>query len=132
MADAIYPKAKEAFLQGEIAMQTDTLKVMLVDNASYTYNAAHEFLSDVPVGARVSTSAALTGKTFVNGVFDADDTSLAGNSTEAESIIIFQDTTVAATSRLIYYNDSAAAFPIVTSGNISVAWDNGPNKIFKL
>ena len=47
MANAIYPKYKEAVLQSasNSSLITGTVKVALVDTGTYTYNIAHEFLS---------------------------------------------------------------------------------------
>ena len=45
MANAIYPKYKEALLNGgaNTDMSAGTVKVALVDTGVYTYNAAHDF-----------------------------------------------------------------------------------------
>ena len=46
----VYVKAREKFLRGEIAWQTDTIKAVLVDSADYTPNFdTDEFLSSIPV-----------------------------------------------------------------------------------
>jgi hypothetical protein len=73
MANAIYPKFKEALLQGDIALDTANVKAVLVDLADYTYSAAHDFLDDVAAGGRVATSGNLASKTFTDGVFDSAD-----------------------------------------------------------
>lgn len=137
MASVWFPKFKEALLTGAANSNPSTgnVKVVLIDVGDYTYSAAHEFLSDVPAGARVATSANLTNKTFVNGVFDADDTSFtAVTGDQSEALIIYIDTGSAATSRLMLYIDSASSGLPVTpnSGNINVSFDNGANKIGSL
>lgn len=135
MANIMYDKAYEAFGNGQINWLADTIKTVLVDTGAYTLNAAtHEFLSDIPSGARVATSAALTGKTNVLGVLDAGDASwpaVAGPSGEA--VVIFKDTGTAATSRLIFYLDTASGLPVTPNGgDINIQWDNGANKIGRL
>lgn len=132
MADALYPKAKEAFLQGLIDMLGDTIKVALVDTDAYTYNAAHQFFSEVEA-AVVGTPQTLGSKTVENGVFDAADVTFAnvtGNSVEA--LVIYKDDGVgSASSPLIAFIDSGADIT-PNGGNINVTWDNGANKIFAL
>jgi hypothetical protein len=52
MANAIYPKYKQALLTGDsnIDIESGTVKVALVDTGTYTYNAAHDFYDDVSAG----------------------------------------------------------------------------------
>ncbi|MCU8693956.1 hypothetical protein OE265_20910 [Mycobacteroides abscessus] len=135
MANIMYDKAYEAFGNGQINWLADTIKVVLVDTGAYTLNAAtHEFLSDIPSGARVATSAALAGKTNVLGVLDAGDASwpaVAGPSGEA--VVIFKDTGTAGTSRLIFYLDTASGLPVTPNGgDINIQWNNGTDKIGRL
>lgn len=132
MANTLYPKFKQALLGADVAMDTDNIKAVLVDTATYTYNAAHEFLSDIPAGERVAISANLTGKTIVDGTFDSADfvfTSVTGDPSEA--LVMFQDTTVEGTSRLIMYIDTATGLPVTPDGtNINIQLD--ANGWFKL
>lgn len=136
MTTAVYDKFRQAALEGTgVQVLTANIKAVLVDNGAYTVNlATHEFLSDIPGGARISTSGNLTSKTSTAGVFDAADvtfTSVTGAS--IEDIVLYEDTGVAGTSRLICYIDSATGLPVTPSGgDILVTWDNGANKIFKL
>ncbi len=137
MANALFDKARESFLLGQIVMSTDTIKAVLVDHGTDTpLPATDQFLSDIAAGARVAISPAFTTKTTAAGVFDADDvTFTAVSGATVESLLIFQDTGVAATSRLIAYIDTlgTGTFPITPNGgDIQFVWDNGANKIFKL
>lgn len=132
---ALYDKGREKFLTGSISWTSDTIKLVLVDTDVYTVNlGTHEFLSDIPLGARIATSGAFTGKTATNGVADAEDvvlTSVTG--AESEALVIFKDTTDASTSPLIAFIDVATGLPITPNGaNINVTWSDGANKIFKL
>jgi hypothetical protein len=133
MANALYPKAKEAFLNGTINMSANTITLALIDTGVYTYSTAHQYRSDVANSAVIST-ATLTTKTITNGVFDADDatfTSVTGANCEA--LILFADTGVQGTSRLVAYIDSATGLPILPNGgDITVAFSSGANKIFSL
>lgn len=133
MANSLYPKAKEAFLNADIDLAADTIAIALIDTGTYTYSAEHEFRDDVPDGAIIAT-ATLANKTTTGGVFDADDatfTSVTGANCEA--LIIFQNTGTQSTSRLIAYIDSATGLPILPNGgDITVAFSSGSSKIFAL
>ena len=72
MANALYPKAKESFINGHINMSANTITIALVDTGVYTYSASHQYRSEVSNSAVISTTT-LTNKTVTNGVFDADD-----------------------------------------------------------
>jgi hypothetical protein len=117
MAPVIYPKCKEQMWQGGINAASGNVKAVLVNvsgaGTTYTYSAAHEFLSDVPSGARIATTANLGSKTFTDGAFNAADsvfTAAAGDI--AEAVIFYIDTGSAATSRLLIYNDSSLDLPV--------------------
>ena len=135
MANAVYDKARKAFLDKDIDMLDDNIKVVLVDTADYTVDlAAHDFLDDVPSDARVATSDNLSNKSTTGGVFNADDVTFASvTGDQAEALIIYRDSGSASTSQLIAYIDTSTGLPVTPNGgNIGVVWDNGSNKIFKL
>ena len=137
MANALYDKGREAFLNADIDWLVDNIKLVLVDAADYTPNlATHQFLSDIPSGAREETSANLSGKSSTNGIADAADLSPAFPSAAGdpcEYLAIYKDTGVATTSPLIALLDTATGLPItLNGGDINVVFDNGTNKIFKL
>ncbi len=137
MANALYTKFVESYMTqaaNQVDLDADTIKAVLIDAADYTVDIAnHDFLDDVPAGARVATGT-LANKTVTARVFDADDltlTSVTGDPSEA--IILYKDTGVEATSRLIAYIDTATGLPVTPNGaNINIVWDSGANKIFKL
>lgn len=133
MANALYPKAKEAFLLGLIDIADDTITIALVDTGNYTFSSTHEFRSDVANNAVIST-ATLSNKTVEGGVFDADDATFSSvTGANCEALIIYQNTANDATSRLIAYIDSATGLPILPNGgDITVAFSAGDNKIFSL
>jgi len=125
VANTLYTLAKQSFLVGQFDLSTQDVRVVLVDLADYTPNfATDQFLSSIPMAARVATSPALTGKTTLAGVFDANDFSF-GNVTgdPSEAIVVYVNTGVDATSRLIAYLDSMTGLPIVPNGGpISLTW----------
>jgi hypothetical protein len=121
MANAVYPKAKKAAFSGgaNINLLTAALKLVLIDTGAYTYNAAHEFLSDIPSGARLSITGALTGKSISDlGALDFDNPTFASvTSVSAEGVVLFVDTGTAATSRLIVYKDTGiTGLPVTPAG----------------
>src|SRR5437016_2205329 len=98
MANAMYDKGRQAFLEGSIAILTDTIKVVLV-KSTYTPNlATHQFLSDLGANT-VGVASTLGTKTSTAGVFDAADVTLtappAGN--VCNYLAIYKDTGVAGT-----------------------------------
>jgi hypothetical protein len=133
MANALYSKAKEAFLNGSINMVANTITIALVDTGVYTYSATHQFRNEVSNSAVIS-STTLANKTITNGVFDADDATFSSvTGANCEALLIFQDTGIQTTSRLIAYIDSATGLPILPNGgDISVAFSSGSSKIFAL
>lgn len=141
MANALFDPGREGFLDGTIDWDTAVIKVALV--RGYTFNAAHKFVSDITAtGTLAATSGALTSKSVTNGVADASDitfSSVASNGSN-HYLLIFQSSAVtggsdvaASAQRVIAYIDTATNLPVVPNGgDITVSWDNGGNKIFKL
>lgn len=134
MANALFDKGREAYLNGAINWTSDNIKVLLVDSAAYTLSlSTHDFRDDIAAGV-VATSANLASKTSTDGVADAADITFPGvTGVVSEYLIIFQDTGTPATSHLIACIDTAAGLPVTPNGgDIGVTWDNGANKIFRL
>lgn len=122
MANALYPSFKETLLNKEHDMNTDTIKVYLIDSADYTYGSGHTTITDVAAGARVATSGALTSTTIASGVFDSADfafTAVTGD--QSEALIGWNDTT--ATDKLCWFMDtSITGMPVTPNGgDINVA-----------
>jgi hypothetical protein len=133
MANQLYPRAKEAFLNSDIDMLSDDIVIALIDTGEYSFSTSHQYRTDIPNEAVIST-VTLGNKTTANGVFDAEDatfTSVTG--ANAEALIIFQDTGNTSTSILIAFIDSATGLPILPNGgDITVAFSSGDNRIFSL
>jgi len=135
MANALYDHGREGFLDGSIDWDTDDIRCILVDTDDYTVNlATHDNLDDIPAGARVATSGALSSKTVAAGVADAGDVTFSTVSgDQSEALVIYKHTGTESTSRLIAYIDTATGLPVTPSGgDIIIQWDSGANKIFKL
>jgi len=143
MANSLYDFGRESFLSGGADWDTDTIKVTLIDTANYTVNlATHQYMNTntVPASAKVAVSSALSGKTVTAGVADANDvtySTVTGASVEA--IIIWKDGGGGGTSAsgttdiLLAYVDTATGLPVTPNGgDITVQWDSGSSRIFKL
>src|SRR6476661_5775450 len=142
MANALFDPGREGFLAGEIDWDTAVIKIALV--RAYTFSAAHKFVSDVTTASGVLhvTSAALGTKTITSGVADAAYVTFTAVTANASnhSVLVFQSSAVtggadvaATAQRLIAWIDTGTNFPIVPNGgDVTIAWDNGANKIFKL
>ena len=133
MASALFDPGREGILDDSIAMSTGDIRCMLV-RSTYAFNAAHKFLSDLGAVDN-GRSAALAGKTFTGGVFDANDTSLNATAANASNaLVVFLHTGADATARLIAYIDTATGLPFTPAAGqpVPITWDNGANKIFKL
>lgn len=134
MANGLYVKGIESLMKGEIDLVNDTIKCTLVDAADYTVDLAnHDFINDVAAGARVAT-AALASKAVTGGAFDAADVTFpAVTGDPSEALVIWRDTGTESTSQLIMYIDTATGLGVTPNGgDITVTWDNGTNKIFKI
>ena len=141
MANGYFTPFTEGLLDASIDLDTAVIKVALV--RSYTFSAAHRFVSDVTGAGGVinGTSAALTGKTVTGGVFDADDTTI---STTASAVnhgyLLFQASAVtggadvaATAQRVIAWYDTGTGLPIQPgTGTVSVVWAAANPKILKV
>jgi len=137
MANFIYKKAKQALLNGDIAIDTNDLKILFVDTATYTANEnTDEFVSDISSSAIKDRSIALTNKTTTNGTLDADDvhtSAYVGNSFNA--IILYQVGSSDENSRLISYIDTSDGLPFEGSNSplgVTINWSNDSNKILSI
>ena len=131
MANALYPKWKEALIQNSADSDLDGtgstgVFCALIDTGTYTYNSAHEFYSSLSgiVGTDQEIGAT---KSYTNGVFDGADltfSSVTGASVEA--LVIYRKNAGANTTwRLVAYIDTGVTGLPVTpnGGNITVTWN---------
>jgi len=135
MANALFDAGREAFLAGNLDWDGHDIKLVFVDHADDNPDVGvDDNLDDIAAAGRVGTSGNFAAKTVTDGVADADDvtvTSVSGD--QFESIVIYRDSGAEATSTLIAKIDTATGLPYTPSGgNITVTWDSGANKIFKL
>lgn len=121
MANALYDTYKEGLLNKEFDMNTDVIKATLIDSATYTYSAAHDFYGgatpDVSATSKTAESAALTSPTITNGTFDTADFTWSAVSTDSaqEAIILWDDTIV--DDRLVaFYDTGMTGMPVTPNG----------------
>jgi hypothetical protein len=133
MANAIYPKWKEALITGAADSDLDGsgttgVYVALYDvGAGGAYNSAHEFYNSISAGIVGTPVEIPATKTYTNGIFDGGDvtfTSVSG--AQCEALVFYRQNAGANTTwRLIAYIDTGVTGLPVTpnGGNITVAWN---------
>lgn len=130
MANAIYPKYKEALLNASAnsaitGSGTTGLYVALVDTGTYTYSASHEFYSSL--SGVVGTDQEIATPTLTGGVVDGGDvtfSAVSGNSVEA--LVIYRKNAGANTTwRLVAYIDTGqTGLPVTPNGgSITITWN---------
>jgi hypothetical protein len=140
VSNAVYPAALDGLMTGAIDLDTAVLKAALV--RGYTYDATDITVADVvATGTLNGTSAALSSVTVSGGVVDASNTTIATTASASNhALIIFQASAVTggadvaqSSQRLVAYIDTGTDLPIQPgTGTVSVTWDDGVNKIFKI
>lgn len=140
MANAIFPKGREGFLNGDIDWATATIKVSLV--RGYTYDSTDEFVSDVTATGTLASTQTLGTKTATNGTADAADVTFTAVTANANnhSLLVYQASAVgggadvaASAQRVIAYYDTGTNLPVVPNGgDVTVTWSSGADKMFTL
>lgn len=131
MANAWYPKHKEALLQATSGSAlngsgTTGVYVALVDTGTYTYSSSHQYYSDIS-SAVVGTPVELGTKTYTSGAFDAADstwTAVTGSSVEA-LVFYVKNAGANTTWQLVMYLDtSITGLPVTPNGgDITATWN---------
>lgn len=110
------------------------IKCALLDTSTFTPAAGDTFLSGIPVANRSAGSGALTTKTIVGGVLDADDALIPSvgafgtGQTTAEAVVIYQEVNAAddTVNPIIGYVDRDAGGAVlsfaVNGGDVQVVW----------
>lgn len=135
MANALFDAGRERFLGGDNDWDANNIKLNFIDHADDNPNVStDDFLDDIAGAAIVATSGNFASKTKTAGVADAADVTVtAVSGDQFESVVIYADSGSAATSSLIAKIDTATGLPLTpNSGDVTVVWDNGTNRIFKL
>lgn len=133
MANALYDKGRQGFLENSIDWDSDDIRVALL-SAGYTPDlAAHQFVSDLGANI-VARSAALTGMTVTAGVANhAAKTITAVSGAQITRVAYYKYNAADGAARLICLIDTATNLPLTPNGgDITITPDTGANKLFKL
>ncbi len=139
MGNGLYDFGRQLVLTGGIDIDTDPLRLMLIDETDDTPNlTADQYIQDRAVASRVKVaSSALSSVAVSAGVVDAADytfTAVTGDG--ADSIDCFKYVDDGGNpdedaSPLLFNIDTATGLPVTPNGgDITVQWDSGTNKIF--
>lgn len=132
MADFCYTKFFQHLMNGDIDLDTATVNVSLVTSAYTANSSTDEYYSDL---SGVVATAALSGKSITNGVFDASDvtfTAVASGSTVTQ-LVLWAAVGSPATNYLIRKIDSFTGLPFATNDlDVNLAWPNDASRVFKL
>lgn len=126
MTSGIYNRFKANLMSGAFNLNSDTIKVALLNN-SHSFSGAHNVWSDISTNEITGTGytsggATLAGKTVVQAstsYFDANDTAWSSASFTAYYCVLY-DTT--ASNNLICCIDLGGA-QTVTSGTFTMQWN---------
>jgi len=116
--------------------EDDAFRTYLVDTADYTVDlATHEFRDAAGLAAGIEETSGLMTLVdgALDGIIDASDVVFTGTAGDTcEGILVAQDEGSAAADRLFLWWDTASGLPVTLGGDVTVAWDNGANKVAKL
>lgn len=128
MANALYPDFKQALLNKEHNLDTDSIKATLIDGADESYSATDNTYvagaNGIADAAKVAASGALANTSITDGVFDSDDfvwSTVTGD--QCEVIILWNDTptTPTADPLILWMDTGITGMPITPNGgNINV------------
>lgn len=131
MANTIYPAYKQSLLAADanvslnVNTATDGVYVALVDTATYFFDAADQFYSDL--SGIVGTDQRITSPTVVNGTLDGGDVTFpAVTGASVEALVIYRKNSGANTTwRLVaFINASVTGLPVTPNGgDITIAWN---------
>lgn len=137
MPNTVYAKAKQALLEGDLDLTSQTLRVLFINKSLYTPNfLTDQYVSDISSSAIVFRTANITGVTAENGILDAIDVledSYSG--TGFSAIILYQVGSSDANSRLIFFIDESEGLPFTGTGEsllLTLQWNNESGKILSL
>ena len=133
MADVIPNAFKKNIMNGGIDLDTDTIKVMLLDDNHTQDQDAHEFIDDVSTnevsgtgytagGAAIGSKVVSQDDTDNEGVFDGADVTWSSSTITARYAAIYKDTGTPATSPLIAILDFGEN-KSSSNGNFTIQWN---------
>ena len=134
MANFLFDKAREKFLNGDLSWRDDDFKVCLLDISLNSTSLNQQTLGEIVTSNRIAISSTeLSNKTSVNGVAKANGIQISGISTtkSIKSLVIFKVAPTLNDSPLIAHIDTADGIGFTpNSGNVIIQWNS--SGIFKL
>lgn len=134
MASGLFDNGRNRFARGDTLWKASggsTIKAALIDSGVVTPNlATHTTMSDLR-SAVVGSDTALTLIDPTAGVCDANDvtfTAVSGNPTEG--VVIYHEVSASDANRFLIAWVETSVTP--NGSDITVIWDSGSYKIFKL
>jgi len=131
MADIVYNNFKKNIMNGNIDLDSDTIKVALVTSAYTPNQDTHEDFADVTNqvtgggytagGQTIANTTVTTDNTDNEGVFNGDDVTWTASTITARGAVIYKDTGTPATSWLIGYLDFTSNRSS-SSGDFTIQW----------
>ena len=136
MANTWYDKTKTTIGKGNLDLNSlSDPKIIAIETGLYTFSQAHDFLNDIPSGARLATED-LTNVTFgvsLESYLDADNpTYLTPAVGTVVAFVIYNDTGTESTSPLLVFIDSGITLPITTESGRDLEITFNSNGIAKL
>ena len=136
MASAAYEITLKKFMDADVDLLVDTIKVRMVRTSAYTFSQAHDFADDLPAAivtdVTLGTKATNGSGGTTPGVFDAANAVFTAVPSGAaiDACVIYKDTGVAGTSPLILYLDGFSVTP--NGGDITLQWAEVSPNIWKI
>lgn len=139
-ADVIQNSFKKFIMDGTIDLDTDTIKVALLNSSHTQDQDTYDYFNDVSAnevtgtgytagGATITTPSVTQNNTDNVGVFDGDDVTWASSTITARYACIYKSTGVASTSPIIAILDFGSD-QSSSAGDFTIAW--GANGILRL
>ena len=149
--NALYDSGRNAFLIGDVAWDTDNISMLMIDGTTTSYKhvsnqAVDDFLDDITEAGRITgadtdtthfSGKTPTGGVSTGGIANANNVTFSAvsrtNSQVGDELIIYKYNSSEASAALLVNIVTATGLPVTpNSGDITVQWDTGTNKIFKL
>jgi predicted nucleic-acid-binding protein len=136
MSNFVYGKAKEAMLNGQINVTSNSLKVLLVSSSYIPSINLDQYVSDININHIINRSEAIQNVVNTLGVLDANDVVISEHNGSAfKAVVLYQNGTSDSNSRLISYIDTSAGLPFAGvnfSLPVTIIWNNSFSKIISL
>ena len=136
MANFVYGKAKQALLNGQINVLSNSLKILIVDSSYVPSANSDQYVSNINPSYIKNRSAIIQNITNTLGVLDADDiTILEHDGAAFKAIVLYENGISDSDSRLIAYIDTSIGLPFAGvnfSLPVTIIWSNDLSKILSL